>query len=96
MLVHRVDVVDPDRHPDALVALLVALVLKRSGVRVAATASSRSLTKEDASFRARSHGAKRGRRSPVPQFVPSPLLKPGDRAGDVGERSRSESSLWLP
>src|SRR6202040_303599 len=84
MLVHLVHVVHPDRHPDALVALFVSLLLKRGGVRAAAAASLRSLTKKDASFLTRSDRAKRRRRSPVPQFLPSPPLKPCDRAGDVG------------
>src|SRR4029077_5992832 len=84
MLVHRIDVVHPDRHPDTFVALFVSVVLKRGGVRAAAAASLRSLTKKDARFLARSNRAKRRRRSPVPQFLPSPLLKPRERAGDVG------------
>lgn len=84
MLVHLVHVVHPDRHPDALVALFVSVLLKRGGVRAAAAASLRPLTKKDASFLTRSNRAKRRRRSPVPQFLPSPLLKPRDRAGDVG------------
>src|SRR6202049_3908652 len=84
MLVHLVHVVHPDRHPDALVALFVSVLLKRSGVGAAAAAALRALTEKDASFRTRSNRAKRGRRSPVPQFLPSPLFKPGDRAGDVG------------
>src|ERR1700732_4739216 len=85
MLVHLVHVVHPDRHPDALVALFVSVLLKRSGVRAAAATSLRPLTKKDASFLARSNRAKRRRRSPVPQFLPSPLLKPRDRAGDFGD-----------
>jgi hypothetical protein len=84
MLVHRIDVVHPDRHPDAFVALFVSVVQKRGGVRAAAAASLRSLTKKDARFLARSNRAKRRRRSPVPQFLPSPLLKPRERAGHVG------------
>jgi hypothetical protein len=32
MLVHLVHVVHPDRHPDALVALFVSVVLKRGSV----------------------------------------------------------------
>src|ERR1035438_7731177 len=83
MLVHLVHVVHPDRHPDALVALFVSVLLKRCGVRAAAAASLRPLTKKDASFFTRSNRAKRRRRSPVPQFLPSPLLKPRDRAGDI-------------
>src|SRR5260370_21862897 len=83
VLVHLIYVVYPDRHPDALVALFVSVLLKGGGVRAAAAASLRPLTKKDASFLARSNRAKRRRRSPVPQFLPSPLLKPRDRAGDV-------------
>src|SRR6267378_2606273 len=83
LLVHRVHVVHPDRHPDALVARFVSRLLKGGGVCAAAAASLRPLTKKDASFLTRSNRAKRRRRSPVPQFLPSPLLKPRDRAGDV-------------
>src|SRR3984893_17845982 len=84
MLVHLVHVVHPHRHPDALVALFVSVLLKCGGVHAAAAASLRPLTKKDASFLTRSNRAKRRRCSPVPQFLPSPLLKPCDRAGDVG------------
>src|SRR5271167_4979144 len=84
VFVHLVHIVHPDRHPDALVALFISLLLKRGGVRAAASASLRPLTKKDASFLSRSNRAKRRRRSPVPQSLPSPLLKPRDRAGDVG------------
>src|SRR5580692_7836554 len=63
LLVHLVHVVHPDRHPDALVALFVSVLLKRGGVRAAAATSLRSLTKKDASFLARSNRAKRRRRS---------------------------------
>jgi hypothetical protein len=45
MLVHLVHVVDPDRHPDAFIALFVSVLLKRGGVRAAAAASLRPLTK---------------------------------------------------
>ncbi len=41
MFVHLIHVVHPDRHPDALVALFVSLLLKRGGVRAAAAASLR-------------------------------------------------------
>ena len=44
VLVHLVHVVHPDRHPDALVALFVSVLLKRGGVRAAAAASLRPLT----------------------------------------------------
>jgi hypothetical protein len=81
LLVH---LVHADRHPDALVALFVSVLLKRGGVRAAASASLRPLTKKDASFLSRSNRAKGRRRSAVSQFVPSPLFKPRDRAGDVG------------
>jgi hypothetical protein len=84
LLVHLVHVVHGDRHPDALVTLFVAVLLKRGGVRAAAAASLRALTKKNASFLTRPNRAKRRGRSPVPQFLPSPLLKPCDRAGDVG------------
>src|SRR3984893_2744959 len=83
MLVHLIHVVHPHRHPDALVALFVALLLKRGGVGAAAAASLRPLTKKDASFLTRSNRAKRRWSSPVPQFLPSPIRKPRERAGDV-------------
>jgi len=75
MLVHLVHVVHPDRHPDALVALFVSVLLKRGGVRATAAASLRPLTQKDANFLTRSNRAKRRRSSPVPRFLPSPLLK---------------------
>ena len=84
LLVHLVHVVHPDRHPHTLVALFIPVVLKCSGVPAAPAASLRSLTKKDACFFPRSNRAKRGRRSPIPQFLPSPLLKPRERARDVG------------
>src|SRR4051812_42117012 len=83
LLVHLVDVVHPDRHPDALVALFISVLLKRGGVRAAAAPSLRPLTKKNAGFFTRSHRAEGWRRSPVPQFLPSPLLKPRERAADV-------------
>src|SRR6478752_5931682 len=85
MLVHLVHVVDPHRHPDALVALFVSVLLKRGGVGAATAASLRPLTQKDAVFLTRSNCAKRRRRSPVPQFLPSPLLKPRESAGHVGD-----------
>ena len=48
VLMHRVHVVYPDGHPDALVALFVSILLKGGGVRAAAAAALRSLTKKDA------------------------------------------------
>src|SRR6516165_2719112 len=48
LLVHLVHFVDPDRHPDSLVALFVAVPLKRGGVCAEAAASLRPLTEKDA------------------------------------------------
>src|SRR5580700_4053589 len=84
LLMHLVHVVHPDRHPDTLVALFISVALKCGGVRAAAPASLRPLAKKDAGFLTRSNRPKRRRRSPVPQFLPSPLLKPRERAGYVG------------
>src|SRR5579864_5194175 len=50
VLVHLVHVVHPDRHPDALVALFIAVPLKRGGIGAATAASLRSLAKKDAQF----------------------------------------------
>src|SRR5205807_10474526 len=80
-----VHVIHPDRHPYALVARFVSLLLKRGGVCAAAAASLRAVAKKDACFLTRPDRAKRRRRSPVPQFLPSPLLKPRDRTGNVGD-----------
>src|SRR5581483_3640568 len=66
VLVHRVDVIHPHRHPHSLVALLVALYLKRGGVLAAAAASLRALAEEDARFLARSHRAKTSEAFPSP------------------------------
>ena len=60
------------------------MTLKRRGVRAPAAASLRPLTKKDAGFLPRSHRAKGGRASPVPQFLPPPLFKPRAGGGDVG------------
>ena len=69
MLMHLVHVVHPDRHPDALVALFVSVLLKGGGVRAAASASLCPLTKKDARFLTRSNRAKLTRAKPggVPQ-----------------------------
>jgi hypothetical protein len=50
LLVGLVDVVHPDRHPDAFVTGFVSFFLERSGVRSAAAASLRSMAKEDLAF----------------------------------------------
>jgi hypothetical protein len=44
--VHLVHIVYPNRHPNALVALFVFMLLKRGRIRTAATASLRPLAKE--------------------------------------------------
>src|SRR5579872_3246214 len=98
MLVHLIHVVHPHRHPDALVTLFVSRPLKSGGVRAAAPASLRTLTKKDASFLARPNRAKRRRRSPIPQLFPSPLFKPRNRAGNAfsfHSRSRITSAPVL-
>src|SRR5262249_39223790 len=50
LLVHLVHVVHPDRHPDSFVSFFVSIFLERRGVRAAAAASLRPLTKKDAGF----------------------------------------------
>ena len=96
MFVHLVHVVYPDRHPDAFVALLVSVVLKSGGVGAAATASLSALTEEDANFLARSNCGERGRRSPVPQFLPPPPSQTTRPCWRCRTRLISELDLWLP
>ena len=93
LLVHLVHVVHPHRHPDALISLFISVLLKRGGVRAAAATSLRPLTKKNAGFFTRSHRAEGCRRSPVPQFLPSPLFKPRESARDVGHVQYRGQSL---
>jgi len=46
MPVHLIDVVYPDRHPDALIALFVSIALKGGSVRATAAASLRARTEK--------------------------------------------------
>src|ERR1700677_5261666 len=56
MPVHLVHVVHPGRHPDALVALFVSVLLERGGVRTVSRASLRRMTEKDARVLTRSSG----------------------------------------
>ena len=82
-LVHFIDVIDPKRHPRALVSGFVIIDLERRLVAALPTATLRTLTKENLDF-ARADCSKRGRRSPVPKFFPAPLREPGETPADVG------------
>ena len=84
LLVHLIHIIHPDRHPDALVTLGVSSLLKGSRIRAAASATLRSLTKEDAGLLTGRNRAKCRRHTPVPQFLPSPLLQPRDCGREVG------------
>jgi len=47
LIVHCVNVLHPNRHPDALVAGFVSVFLERGGVRATAAASLRSTAKKN-------------------------------------------------
>jgi hypothetical protein len=84
LLVDLVYVPYPNRHPDPLVGGLIAIVLEGGRVCAAASASLRSLTKEDLAL-AGLNRAKGRRRSPVPKFLPAPFLEPREGRGDIGD-----------
>src|SRR6478736_2245943 len=81
--VYRINVLNPDRHPDALIFCLIAILLEGGGVCAAAEASLRTPAQKY-SAHARPKRAERRRRSPIPELLPSPLFKPGKAGGHVG------------
>ena len=75
VLVDGIDIVDPDRHPDAMV-LAVGNAPRRCQIAFASTALP-VLTKEDLAL-ARADAAKGRWIAPVPALLPSELFKPGE------------------
>src|SRR6185436_18284914 len=78
----RVDVVDPDRHPDALVAALVALGAEGHQRLALAPPALPVLAEEDLAG-AGADGAEGRRIAPVPGLLPAELLEPGEALADV-------------
>src|SRR5262249_35733150 len=82
-----VDVVHPDRHPDALVARLALAFRRRQ--RALPPAALRALAQEDLAL-AGANGPECRRAAPVETLLPAKLLEPGEALDDVRERlSRS-------
>src|SRR6266404_6100267 len=75
VLVDGIDVVDPDRHPDAMV-LAIGKAPRRCQIAFAATALP-VLTQEDLAL-PRADAAKGWWIAPVPALLPSELFKPGE------------------
>ena len=78
-----VDVLNPNGHPDAFVACLVAVGAegKRVGSLPATTLC--TLTKKELG-NARANGTKSRRFTPIPEFPPTKLLKPGKAPFYIG------------
>src|SRR5437899_5336002 len=73
--VNFINVLHPHRHPYALVPFFVSIILERSRVLAPAAASLCSLTQKNLACTG-TRGTKPWRRAPVPELLPSPLLKP--------------------
>src|SRR4029079_15918508 len=82
--VHRVDVVDPDRHPHALLLAVVAVGAERPLHRAPPASALAVLAEEDLA-RARAHAAEPWRIAPVPDLLPAELLEPFEGLSDVGD-----------
>src|SRR5262245_6523892 len=72
-LVNGVDVVDPDRHPDALISRVIAAWTERHLNSTSASAALGIQAEKDLTL-ARTHAAERGRISPVPTLLPAEFL----------------------
>src|ERR1700719_1278740 len=81
--VDLIHVVPPHRHPSALVARFVSILLKRSRIRSPAAPALRFQAKKNLDL-ARPHRPESRRRSPIPTFPPAPLRKPSKARGHVG------------
>lgn len=79
VLMDGVDVIDPDRHPDAFVVVVGG---EGFGVRAFAAAALSVMTKEDLD-RAALDRSKTGGLAPIPDLFPSKPLEPGDALGEV-------------
>jgi hypothetical protein len=90
-LVDVIDIVDPDRHPYALVAALISVRAKRHPGFAFAAPTLSSLTEKYFAM-ATADATKRWRTSPIPSFRPSQLLKPIEAllyVGNVQNRCQS-------
>src|SRR5207244_2809019 len=83
LLVDRINVLHPNRHPHTLVSFFVSILLEGCRVRASAAAALRSLTKKYFEF-AGTNGTKFWWRSPIPTLPPAQLLKPPKAGFDVG------------
>jgi len=81
--VNLVNIVDPHRHPHALVGRFISVGFERRNVRTPASASLRPLAKKERAF-ARPDCPESRRRSLVPALPPAQLLEPCKARGDVG------------
>jgi len=79
---HCVNVVDPDGHPDALVACLDSQRAKRHLVRTYSAAALTALAKEDLALTG-TNASKRWRASPLPGFCPAELFKPTETLSET-------------
>src|SRR5262249_15604511 len=79
MLIEGVDVIDPDRHPDAVLAALAALI---------------ALAEEDLAP-AGADAAEGRRIAPVPTLLPAELFEPGEALLDVGDVQDRRDALGV-
>ena len=82
VLVDRVDVVDPNTHPNAFVCFFPTVAKSRRVRSLSASALS-ALAQKDLTF-AGAHCAKRWRVAPLKAFAPAELFKPGEALADIG------------
>src|SRR5436305_14499277 len=68
-----IDVIDPDRHPDALVTVVVDAECRGN---VALAASALAVLTEENLASARADAAERRRIAPIPPFLPAEALEP--------------------
>ena len=92
MLVNRVDIVDPNRHPDPLVADFVAIGTERVRPRSASSTPLRVLAKEDLAI-PRADPAEPGRITPLPALGPSKLFEPIEAGSNIGNIQNGRQSL---
>src|SRR5262245_4950769 len=90
MLMDRIDVVDPDRHPHSLVRHFTTILCCRE-IALAAPALA-ALAQEDLAL-AGANASERGGTTPVPSLLPAKLLKPGEGLLDITDiQDRREAS----
>src|SRR5579863_2554893 len=86
-VVNRVDVFDPDRHPDALIGFVVTVYLKGGGVGSLAAATLCAVAEENLTF-AGTDRAEGRRRSPVPAFFFQPHFSNQAKVARMSETFR--------